>query len=272
MTRAIIYTRVSTTEQQEKGYSLFEQQRICVRYCQDKRYSLVTVISDASSGFKFDRPGMEELKKYLPEANIVLATEIDRIARQDRVLGKIELLCEQNNAKLEFVFEERDTKGSTLISDVKVATAKEENYMRMMRVQRGKKAKHSLGGHIARAPFGYKFDKNVRPSQLVPNNDHGLVQSIFNLRADNITYMQIVEKLSLYTSKKQIGLSDVAKIMGLKKIISNPVYLGYVSFQGNLRRGKHVSATDEKIFLKANKCTSFEEFCKRNKLKLMENN
>jgi len=265
MTSAIIYTRVSTSEQQEKGYSLFEQQRICARHCKEKQYRIVEIISDASSGFEFDRPGVEELKKYLPEADIVLATEIDRIARQDRVLGKIELLCHQHNAKLEFVFD-KDTKGSTLVSDVKVATAKEENRVRMLRVQRGKNAKHQLGGHIAKPPFGYKFDRNRYPSLLVPDTNFGKVQAMFTMRAEGKTFREIIDSLSLYSSKKQRDYTESTMIMGVKTILSNPAYVGYVRFKNKLVKGKQATAIDETVFLKVNKCDSFNEYCRKNKL------
>jgi len=80
---AIVYTRVSTEEQAEKGYSLESQIKACRKYALDNGMNIVAEIKDDYTGSTLDRPGFNELKSLLvrKEANAIIVTEDDRLSR-----------------------------------------------------------------------------------------------------------------------------------------------------------------------------------------------
>lgn len=62
--RAIIYTRVSTDEQADKGYSLAFQEERLRKYCETQSTSVIAHFQDDHSAKSFNRPQFNELLKY----------------------------------------------------------------------------------------------------------------------------------------------------------------------------------------------------------------
>ena len=81
--RAVIYTRVSTDEQAEKGHSLPFQIEECRAYASRLGFQVVKEIIDNTSGASLDRPGFTLLETMLAnhEAHVVIAYTSDRLSR-----------------------------------------------------------------------------------------------------------------------------------------------------------------------------------------------
>ena len=81
--RAIIYTRVSTDEQAEKGHSLSFQLEECRKYASRLGLQVIKEIVDHTSGATLDRPGFAMLETMVSncEAQAVVAYTSDRISR-----------------------------------------------------------------------------------------------------------------------------------------------------------------------------------------------
>ena len=77
-----IYCRVSTEVQQERGYSLQEQEHICHQYAEQRQYDVVGVYRDDVSGTTFNRPGLNQILELARQdkIRIVLIQELDRLA------------------------------------------------------------------------------------------------------------------------------------------------------------------------------------------------
>ena len=65
MRNAIIYVRVSTEEQSEKGYSLAHQEERLRNYCKQHNITVVGFYKEDHSAKTFDRPAFNELLSYL---------------------------------------------------------------------------------------------------------------------------------------------------------------------------------------------------------------
>lgn len=65
MKRAAIYTRVSTTEQADEGYSIDEQERLAIEYCEKQGWVVHHCYSDRGISGKniTARPGVQRLLK-----------------------------------------------------------------------------------------------------------------------------------------------------------------------------------------------------------------
>ena len=90
----------------------------------------------------------------------------------------------------------------------------------------------SLGKIQTRSPLGY----DVENGNLIPNEDASKVHSLFK------TFLS--RAYSLNSLAKNFGLS----VNGLKKILSNRVYLGEIKFDGKIYRGDHDSIISPEIF------------------------
>jgi site-specific DNA recombinase len=71
MERAIIYTRVSTDEQ-NNGYSPSDQKEKLYRYCQNNNIEVVGFYHDDESGKSFERPEWKKIMAYLKSNKIQL--------------------------------------------------------------------------------------------------------------------------------------------------------------------------------------------------------
>ena len=83
---AVIYARVSSVAQMQKGHGLGSQETRCREFARMKGYEVAQVFSDeAVSGGIIDRPGMLAMLSYLKKngrtAHVVLIDDISRLAR-----------------------------------------------------------------------------------------------------------------------------------------------------------------------------------------------
>jgi DNA invertase Pin-like site-specific DNA recombinase len=84
MTKAIIYTRVSTSEQGESGLGLEAQTTLCVDYCSRNEIEVVEVTSEVQSGKSTRRrpvlgSALATLRKG--DADILIASNVSRLSR-----------------------------------------------------------------------------------------------------------------------------------------------------------------------------------------------
>ncbi|MFR3072294.1 MAG: recombinase family protein, partial [Paeniclostridium sp.] len=63
--RIAIYCRVSTVEQVEEGYSVDEQRRLCIEYCEKEGHEVFKAYEDRGISGKniSGRPGLKDLLK-----------------------------------------------------------------------------------------------------------------------------------------------------------------------------------------------------------------
>jgi site-specific DNA recombinase len=81
--KGIIYTRVSTEEQKNKGTSIERQLEDCRVYISRNQMEAVAEITDDFSGGTLERPGFLQLRALLAEgkANAVVVFRQDRLSR-----------------------------------------------------------------------------------------------------------------------------------------------------------------------------------------------
>ncbi len=82
--RVILYARVSTTGQANRGYSLDAQMETLRQHAREKGYEVVAEVRDAGwSGRTLDRPGMHEVRGMVAAegVDLVLAQDRDRFSR-----------------------------------------------------------------------------------------------------------------------------------------------------------------------------------------------
>lgn len=83
--KVILYARVSTRGQAEKGYSLRQQIEALQDHASKNGYQVLAVITDDGySGITLDRPGLDRVRELVETGGVdlVLAQDRDRFARE----------------------------------------------------------------------------------------------------------------------------------------------------------------------------------------------
>ena len=171
---AIIYSRVSTDEQAEKGHSLPFQIEECRRYASRLGFQVIKEITDNTSGASLNRPGFTTLETMLSkgEAQIVIAYTSDRISRNYYEYVPLIGKWQDKNIELHFVDRgqsQNDLQG--MISDGIFAMNAHSERLRILdRTKNGriKKAKDDkkpvMSGVI---PYGYGRVGKGRDAEMI---------------------------------------------------------------------------------------------------------
>ncbi|MDZ5010695.1 recombinase family protein, partial [Clostridium perfringens] len=96
-----IYCRVSTSEQAETGYSIDEQERLLIDWCNKNRLEVFNCYSDRGISGKSikNRPELKALLKDVEDkkVDVVISWKLNRISRKLEDILKIMNLLEKNN-------------------------------------------------------------------------------------------------------------------------------------------------------------------------------
>ena len=113
MKNACVYTRVSTAEQANEGYSIDEQERMCKAAIESKGWRYSGTFSDPGiSGRTMDRPGLQSMIQAIgrKEVNAVVIYKLDRLSRKQRdTMTIIEDVLLKNEIALVSINETLDT-------------------------------------------------------------------------------------------------------------------------------------------------------------------
>ena len=109
--KAAIYTRVSTEEQRDYGYSIDGQIRELKDYCKRKKYDVVDIYNDAGfSGKNMNRPELERLLKDIKNGliDVIVAIKVDRLTRDGYDGQWLLKECNKYNVILDLLYEQYD--------------------------------------------------------------------------------------------------------------------------------------------------------------------
>ncbi len=183
VTTAVLYLRVSTKEQAERGgeaegFSIPAQRQACQRKAEALGAAVVAEFVDrGESARSADRPELQRLLQYLRREPVsyVIVHKVDRLARSRADDVVINLAIQQSGARLVSVSENIDeTPSGMLLHGIMSSIA--EFYSRNLanEVSKGLVQKAEAGGTTGRAPVGYKnviyFDagREIRTVELDP--------------------------------------------------------------------------------------------------------
>lgn len=223
MKRAVIYTRVSTDKQEKEGYSLPEQERLCMAAIQSKEWEYVSTYSDTWSGATMDRPGLQELLTDLKSGlfDVVVIYKLDRLSRtQKDTMAIIEDFLCKHNVGLLSLSETLDTTtpfGKAMIGILSAFNQLERDNIRY-RTMMGKQAKKEKGGFLG-APMltGYKYAGNDKVE--IDEKGAEYVRLIFKMRNEGATLDKIAQTINEKGMKGRDG--GIARANSIRKILKN---------------------------------------------------
>ena len=234
-TRAVIYTRVSSQQQEDEGSSLATQLASCRAYAADHGYLIVGEYTDTWSGAQYrERAGLSHVRAAVRnhEADIVLCHALDRLSRNQTHTAVLVDEIEHHGARIELVTESfDDTSAGRLIRSVQSFAAEVEREKIIERSGRGRHARVVSGKPLPgpRPMYGYRW-QDPDPKQktrLVPDPDTSLViQRIFHEAASGITRYAIATRLTEDNVPTPTGRNRSWRAETIADILKRPHYAG----------------------------------------------
>ncbi len=248
---AIIYIRVSTTEQAELGYSLKAQEETCLEYAKRNKYNVLKIFREEGESAKTTkRTELQNLLKYIKEnyknIHAVIIYKIDRLSRDVYDTLSLRALFTKVNIDLKSVTEPFDNSPiGKFIATTFSSIAQLDNDIRSERSTTGMKQAILAGRWVWHAPFGYKYiKKDDNKSYIVPSENRYIIEKIFNDFAEGKKQAQISGEL------KTLGVNKGMK--RINEILMNPVYIGKIKtkFFEEIITGIHEPLISELTFYK----------------------
>ncbi len=237
--RVAIYTRVSTEDQAKEGFSLQAQRDRLEAFCKARDWEVADVyVDDGHSGRDVRRPAYQRMMAERDRWDTILVIKMDRIHRNSRHF--MEMMENLGECEKDFVSatESLDTTTAMgrFVMDIIQRIAQLESEQIGERVYMGMSQKAKVGPGLLGfpAPLGY----DLRKGRLYVNEgEAGIVREIFRMSLDGKTMEEIAKVLNARHLSTKMG-REWAPIK-IYRILHNPLYAGYLKWDGVLRKAEH---------------------------------
>ena len=227
MKKVVLYTRVSTEEQKDSGFSLPDQKKRLLDFAKRNGYDVIGHYEEDHSAKTFNRPAWNQFKEELRQGTI--QPSLILVIRPDRLQRNFESLIE------ELRFLSRYGVGvKTLEQDIEINTPEDrlvwsilnmlpqvDNERRSLNTKRGMRQAKREGRWNGVAPTGYSLDRINGVCSIIPNHMAKYVTKSFQLFSKGIYSKEEVRRMM---SDKGFKLSKNA----FSTMLSNPVYVGKI--------------------------------------------
>lgn len=255
--QCIIYCRVSSKEQEDRGYSLEAQEKLLKDYAGRNEFGIAKIykISESASG-KLIRKTFSEMLVYVKKNgfNILLVEKIDRLTRNLRDAAIIsDWINENENHEIHFVKENfvvnRNTRAhENLVWDMKVAIARFYTNNLSEEVKKGQKAKLESGWMPQRPCLGYKTigDKGHK-TQIIDESIAPLINETFELYSSGNYSLSFLAEVMFDNGLKTPSGKMIAKNT-LHNMLTNPFYTGQIIWNKKTYPGNHEPIVSHDLF------------------------
>ncbi len=240
--RVAIYSRVSTIEQAEEGYSIDEQQRLLTEWCNKMEYEVYKCYADRGISGKDikNRPAIKELLSDAEEKkfDMVLSWKINRISRKLEDVLKIVNILENNNISFKSYSEpfETNTPAGKMQFQMMALIGEFERGTLAQNVKMGMCAKARAGEWCGGKVLGYDLvqmekqpgAKRSKTKLVINEKEAEAVRFIFNEYGNGKGYKAITNQLNKLGYKTKRG--NNFSVGSIREIITNPVYIGKVRY------------------------------------------
>ncbi|MDH8959457.1 recombinase family protein [Staphylococcus epidermidis] len=224
--KVAIYTRVSTAEQNLNGFSIHEQRKKLISFCEINEWKEYEVFTDGGfSGGSTKRPALQDLFNRLTQFDLVLVYKLDRLTRNVRDLLEMLERFEKYNVSFKSATEVFDTTtaiGKLFITIVGAMAEWERETIRE-RSLFGSRAAVESGKYIREQPFVYD---NIE-GKLVPNENTKYIEYIVKKFKEGNSANEIARLLN---SKKKPSKIKNWNRQTIIRLIKNPVLRGHTKF------------------------------------------
>ncbi len=258
-TRYVAYARVSTSEQAERGKSIEDQLAKLAHEAQQRGGTLLRAFADPGfSGSNLNRPELAALLAFCGEQDVdaVLVVDTDRLARKTEHHFVIKTQLRKLGVRVESLNQPMidDTPEGVFLDTILAATNALYPQITGRNTSPASPHKAPAGGAPGPARRGNRNADNPSPVSandrriIVSHETNGpLVSRAFSLYAAGGHTLK-----SLCAEMEALGLRStwggpVTKT-SMRKMLTDPFYVGRAEYKGEERRWNHPPLTDEETF------------------------
>lgn len=253
----IVYTRVSSLEQEENNSSLETQLKLCNDYAQRENIIIKKYFGGSYESAKSDE--RKEFKKALVYAKkdkdiaFIIVYSFDRFSRTGAAAAQLSADLAKSGIWIKSITQDIDSSTPTgkFQEDMFHLFNHYDNQQRANRTITNTREIMLKGYWPYSTPLGYK---NLKPKHRACDHKYIITEAgdglkkAFQLKAEGIlTNQEIIKKVRC----TGINLNE----KNFRAVISNPFYAGFVTgrfLKGKLVKGLHPALIDVKTFIKAN--------------------
>jgi DNA invertase Pin-like site-specific DNA recombinase len=250
LVRAAVYTRVSTEDQAREGFSLEAQRERLTAYCESQGWEITEIyIDDGFSGRDTRRPAYQRMMEQNERWDMILVMKMDRIHRNSKNFMIMMENLEKLGKKFMSMNESLDTSTAVgrFVVDIiqRIAQLESEQIGERTYMGMAQKAESGEGLLGFCPPFGYIF----KDGGLVRTEEEIIVvKDIFR------RYLQGEKMWDIARLLNDEGLNTRRgnrwSIWSISRVLHNPIYAGYVRWDGFLIPSGHEAAVTIEEFNK----------------------
>lgn len=252
MQNALIYCRVSTEEQADKGLSLGVQEKLCQSHAKSNGLRVIAVYRDeGKSGTTLDRPALKDLLIKCKEdksIGAVIVQETDRLARNTKDHLTIRAILRKAGVKLISVAQPMldDSPEGNMIDTILASVNQFQSDISGRKVRRALQEKFNQGWWPGWAPLGYLNvtigddgdDQKARRIIVKDPQRWHLIQEAFKLYlTGNYSADEVNDILYRKGLRSKSGTKVPHSIM--VRTLKSPFYVGLMVWKGQRKMGKH---------------------------------
>ncbi len=270
-----LYSRVSTSEQSEHGYSIHEQEQVLIKEVVKNYpgYDYEIYTDSGISGKNIEgRPAMKRLLKDVKDNKVemVLSWKLNRISRSMRDVFNIIHEFKEHGVGFKSISENIDTtnaSGEVLVTMFGLIGSIERQTL-ISNVKFAMNAKARKGEAITGRVLGFRLSLNPLTQKndlVIDENEANIVREIFDLYLNHNKGLKAITTILNQKGYRTINHKPFS-VFGVKYILNNPVYKGFVRFNNYqnwsakrrsgksgendviLVKGKHEAIISEEMF------------------------
>ncbi|GAB5518213.1 MAG: recombinase family protein [Rhodothermales bacterium] len=234
-TQVVLYTRVSTDEQAQHGYSLRAQETQLRQYCRQHNYVVEAHFQDDASAKTFKRPQFQAMLAFL-EGNkgaidYILVPRWDRFSRNMQGAFAMRAKLREMGVNVKAITQEIDESvpESILMEAIYFAIPEAENRRRALATKVGMRRAKLEGRWVGTSPRGYTYHRPPgQKSRLILDDNARHVREAFTEVAKGI---YTLEEVRLSLRKKGLKMTKTA----FSGMLRNPVYVGKIKVEATDR-------------------------------------
>jgi site-specific DNA recombinase len=242
---AVIYTRVSSREQEQEGFSLDAQTKLLRAYAERNGFEVVRAFEDVETAKATGRKQFGEMVTYLKRAGtcrVLLVEKTDRLYRNFKDAVTIEeLKIEVHLVKEGQILSEHSKSSDVFMHDIHLVVARHYVANLKEEVNKGMYEKAAQGTYPARAPFGYINNKSERTIEIHPERA-AIAQRVFEMYASGRYSLQSLAKAIRQETGTYICKANV------HQMLTNPFYIGQFIWRGRTYAGTHTPLISAELF------------------------
>lgn len=251
--KAVIYVRVSSKEQEREGFSIPAQKKLLTEYALTNNFAVIKVFEESESAKSAGRTQFKKMLTFLkenPEIRIVLVEKTDRLYRNNT--DYVNLDPDKGNLEIHLVKEggilsKESPSHQKFMHGIKVQMAKFYSDNLSEEVIKGMSQKALEGLWPSVAPIGYTNNRTTHT--IEPDAIQGpIIKRAFELASTGQYSLSKLKRILYNEGLRSARAKAEMSKSQMQRVLTNPIYFGDFVWKGQYYKGKHHPLITKQLF------------------------